>query len=229
VKGEQLALSVQLRSTASFDTYFAGPNEAALAALRELHDSPIGGIYLFGPDGVGKSHLLLATARHFQQQGLRVAYLPLANFAERPIELLDGADEADLLALDDLDIVSADRDWAYALIRRFDKLRANQRRWLVSASHATDRLDCAIPDLRTRLHQSARFGLRALDDADRSRWLRENALARGLELPDEAARWLIHHLPRDAASLIAALDTLDRASLSAKRRLTLPFVQKTLG
>lgn len=229
MKGEQLALSVQLRSTASFDTYFAGPNEIAVAALRELQASPIGGVYLFGPAGVGKSHLLQATARQFQQQGLRVAYLPLAKLAQRPVELLDGAEQADLLALDDLDIVSADREWAYALIRSFDWLRANQRRWLVSASQATDRLDCALPDLRTRLDQSARFGLRALDDADRGRWLRENALARGLELPDDAARWLLNHLPRDAASLIAALDTLDRASLSAKRRLTLPFVQKTLG
>ena len=229
MKGEQLALSVQLRSTASFDTYFAGPNEAAVLALRELQTLPTSGIYLFGPDGVGKSHLLQATARQFQQRGLRVAYLPLASFAERPVELLDGADEADLLALDDLDIVSADRDWAYALIRSFDRLRANQRRWLVSAAGATDRLDCAVPDLRTRLDQAVRFGLRSLDDADRARWLRENALARGLELPEDAARWLINHLPRDAASLIAALETLDRASLSAKRRLTLPFVQKTLG
>lgn len=229
MKGEQLALSVQLRSTASFDTYFAGPNEVAVAALRELHTLPASGVYLFGPDGVGKSHLLQATARQFQQQGLRVAYLPLASFVERPVELLDGADQMDLLALDDLDVVSADRDWAYALIRSFDTLRANQRRWLVAASSATDRLDCAVPDLRTRLDQSARFGLRALDDVDRTRWLRENALARGLELPDDAARWLINHLPRDAASLIAALDTLDRASLSAKRRLTLPFVQKTLS
>jgi chromosomal replication initiation ATPase DnaA len=66
---------------------------------------------------------------------------------------------------------------------------------------------------------------------DRSAWApccRTCARARGLELPADAARYLLSRLPRDAGSLVEALDRLDRALLSAQRRLTVAFLQQWL-
>ncbi len=48
-------------------------------------------------------------------------------------------------------------------------------------------------------------------------------------LPPEVSRWLLTQLARDTGSLLAGLEQLDRASLSAKRRLTLPFVKSVLA
>jgi DnaA-homolog protein len=59
--------------------------------------------------------------------------------------------------------------------------------------------------------------------------VRLQAQQRGLELPDDVVAWLIVRLRRDAGTLIGALEEIDRASLSAKRRPTLPFVQQTLA
>ncbi|MGH8517776.1 MAG: HdaA/DnaA family protein, partial [Panacagrimonas sp.] len=50
-----------------------------------------------------------------------------------------------------------------------------------------------------------------------------------LDLADDVVTWLIARLRRDAGTLIAALDLIDRAALSAKRRATLPFVQQVLA
>jgi len=225
VKGEQIPLSVQLRSAASFDTYHAGPNGAALDALRALHR---GGLYLYGPPGTGKTHLLQAAARTSQQRGQRVSYLPLRELIASGAEALDGLSDFALLCIDDLDAIEGDLDWNHALIRLLDRLRTEGSAWCLSAAAAPDRLATLLPDLRTRLAAVPLFGLRALSDEDRRLWLRAAAHQRGLELPDDAARWLIHHQPRDAGSLLAAIDVLDRASLRDKRRLTLMFVQKTL-
>ena len=85
-----------------------------------------------------------------------------------------------------------------------------------------------LPDLRTRLAACAVFGLKPLADADLRALLQKRARRRGLELPDEVAEFLLRRLPRDVPSLLAALDTLDRNSLSAQRRLTIPFVQQAL-
>lgn len=225
MKGEQLALSVQLRSTASFETYHAGPNHAAVDALKSGRTS----VYLFGPSGSGKTHLLQAAVRAGQQAGRHVAYVPLADLAAAGPDILEGLDRCELLALDDLDRVTADRDWALALLRLIDRLGAQGHGWLAAATAAAARLETAMPDLRTRLALAAGFGLRSLDDDERARWLVDSARARGLILPGDVTRWLLTHRSRDMTSLVEILDRLDRASLSARRRLTLPFVQQVLG
>jgi len=58
--------------------------------------------------------------------------------------------------------------------------------------------------------------------------LRLRAAARGFELPVGTARYLLRRCPREAPSLFALLDRLDRASLAARRRLTVPFVRQLL-
>lgn len=233
MKGEQLALSVQLRNSLSFDNYFAGPNAATVDALRAFVADGDGGFFLWGGVGLGKSHLLVAAARQAQQQHARIMFLPLHELLPTPdapnrsdAAILEGFEQADIVVIDDVDHATS-AEWTQALMRMLDRLRTLKRRWLVSGSSAPERL-ALLPDLRTRLAQAVSYGLRPLSDADRADWLRQNATQRGLQLPDESARWLLAHLPRDASSLAAAMDRLDRASLSEQRRLTLPFVQKVL-
>jgi DnaA family protein len=90
------------------------------------------------------------------------------------------------------------------------------------------RLVDPLPDLRTRLEAMALLGLKPLREDDRRELLRLHATQRGLELAEEVVAWLLARLRRDAGTLIAALDQIDRACLSAKRRPTLPFVQQVL-
>ena len=54
------------------------------------------------------------------------------------------------------------------------------------------------------------------------------ATALGIELPEDVANYLLARLPRDAASLSAAIDSLDLASWRTQRRLTVPFVRAVL-
>jgi DnaA family protein len=72
------------------------------------------------------------------------------------------------------------------------------------------------------------YHLRPLDEKAKLRALQERASARGLELSDEAASYLLQHARRDMRSLLGVLDRLDRASLAAHRRLTVPFIRQVL-
>jgi DnaA family protein len=229
VKGLQLPLGVQLAETASFESYHAGPNAEIVAALRALAQGagpPL--LFLYGPKASGKSHLLQALVRE-ASAARACAYLPLAQFGVAQVaDALEGFEEADLACLDDVDVVMADAAGAIAVLRLLDQLRAHGGRCVIAAAAPPDRLGVALPDLRTRLTAAAIYGLKPLTDTDREQLLLERARARGLELPADAARALLARLPRDAGSLVAALDRLDRALLSAQRRLTLAFVQQWL-
>lgn len=227
MKGVQLPLGVSLAESASFDSWFAGPNAEAVRALRAASAGDVPLVLLYGPAGSGKSHLLQAVVR--DAAGTRsCAYLPLAEFAaESPLEVTEGLELPEILCIDDADRGLGSVGWSEALLRLLDARRARGLRTIVSASAAPDRLP-GLPDLRTRLAAGATYGLKPLDDAQRGEFLRERAKARGLELPPDAADALLSKLPRDPGSLSEAIERLDRDLLSEKRKLTLSFVQQWL-
>jgi DnaA family protein len=55
------------------------------------------------------------------------------------------------------------------------------------------------------------------------------ARQRGFDLLDEVASFILTRGPRDMAGLSGVLDRLDQASLTAKRKLTIPFVKAEMG
>ena len=229
MKGLQLPLGVQLSDAASFESWHAGPNAEVLAAFQSLASGdgpPL--LFLYGPRASGKSHLLQALTRVAARARL-CAYLPLGQLAAADVgEALEGLDRAALDCLDDVDAVLADAGGSVAVLRLLDALRTHDGRCVITAVAPPERLGIALPDLRTRLTASATYGLKPLADADRERLLLDRARARGLELPADAARALLARLPRDAGSLVAAIERLDHALLSAQRKLTLSFVQQWL-
>jgi len=48
-------------------------------------------------------------------------------------------------------------------------------------------------------------------------------------MTDEVADYIVSRARRSASELLSTLDQLDLASLSAKRKLTRPFVKEILG
>ena len=229
--GTQLTLSVQLADAASFDNFHAGPNAATAAALRQLaEDGGSSSILLHGAIGSGKTHLLQAAARAAAQQRRSAAYLPLAQFRREDAAALQGFAALDLLCLDDVDSALLDRRWALVLLRLIDAVHAYGGCCVLGASAPPDSLPLApLPDLRTRLAACAVFGLKPLGDAELRTLLRKRARLRGLDLPEEVAEFLLRRLPRSVPALLAALDLLDRESLTTQRRLTIPFAQQVLG
>ena len=230
----QLPLALRSPADQRFEAFVGAPH-GALAQLQALASGAAGDrIYLAGPPGTGKTHLALATCAAADAAGQRAAYLPLRAAAGRlgeALEALDDAREAGgpaLLALDGLDAIAGCREDEVALFAFHDRARRAGLRVLYVATVAPDRLPLVLPDLRSRLSQCARIVLAPLDDAGRREVLRDRARRRGLVLEDAALDWLLVHAGRDLAGLAALLERLDRASLAAQRRITVPFLRQVL-
>ncbi len=226
----QLPLALRCPPDQRFETFVAAP-DGALAQLRALAhaEGVAGSVYIAGPAATGKSHLLLATCAQVEADGLRAAYLPLTAAVGRVRDALDAFEYADLIALDGLEVVAGQRDDEVALFDAHNRARDAGRRLLYAARAMPDGLDLVLPDLRSRLSQSVRIALEPLDDAGRADVLRLRAQRRGLQLDDAAIEWLLKRVERDLVSLTTLLDRLDRESLAAQRRLTVPFLRSVLG
>jgi DnaA-homolog protein len=101
-------------------------------------------------------------------------------------------------------------------------------RLIVAAQAPPALLHWSLADLGSRCAAGAVFQLRGLDESEQLAALQLRARLRGLELPQETVHWLQRRFPRDMRSLYTLLDTLDAASLSAQRRLTVPFIREVL-
>lgn len=224
----QLPLGVQLRENATLNNIVAGDNAQAVAAASALVHGGAANVYLWGGEGVGKSHILQAVSRALADDGRRAAYLPLSDLGGQSPSILEGLHTLDLLCLDELDAIAGHRAWEEALVGLFDHSRLSGGRILAAGRQAPHALGLQLRDLSSRLGWGAIYGLSQLKDEDKRRVLRERAAQRGLQMPGDVADFLLRRASRDLPSLLAALDQLDHASLAAQRRLTIPFVKEVL-
>lgn len=226
--GPQLPLALRAPPDQRFDRYIEAP-VGMLAQLRALATGTCsGGAYLQGVRSSGKTHLLLAACAEADTAGRHAVYLPLCNLRGRVHEALCDVD-AELIALDDLDAVAGERADEIALFDRHNAQREAGRSIVFSAAAAPDALALTLLDLRSRLAQCTRWQLPILDDAGRAQMLRVRAAARGLDFDAAALDWMLQRCSRDPGSLVALFEQLDRASLAAQRRLTVPFLREVLS
>lgn len=231
---QQLSLGVSLNDDATFENFYAPPataNAQVLSVLRqqiETANEPF--IFLWGVAGCGLTHLLQGACHHAQHHSKSFQYFPLRDLAGyAPDELFAGLEELDLVVLDALDEVINRPEWELALFNLFNRLRDAGKLLIVAAVQGPQELPINLPDLKSRLQWGTTFHVQTLNDDEKQAALQFRAKARGLELNDEVAAFIIQRLPRDMNELFWQLNRLDHASLTEQRKLTIPFVKKILA
>jgi len=209
----QLALPLGLApSHALADFLGDDTNAEARAWLDRPGDWPNGRLLLWGPAGVGKTHLLRATAaRH----GWRV----LEGCALR------GLPEPGPAALDDADCAPEDA----ALFHLMNLCMERRDPLLLAAREPPARWRIALPDLASRLRATTTVEIRAPGDDLLAALLGKLLADRQLGVTPEVQAWLLARLPRDPATLAEAVARLDQAGLAARQRVTRPLARAALA
>ena len=216
---KQIPLPIGVQPQPAFDNFMPGANAAALQHLLAL-DAPAAPVYLWGPGGSGKTHLLRAWAAAREAAGQRVGWFDADD--KLPWRLQP--------------------DWAMVVIDRCDQLSpdAQHAAFTVFVEATTVGIQIAaagrLPpvdlglrdDLRTRLGWGHVFGIHPLPEAETRAAVRREADRRGVFLPDEVMDHLLTHFPRDLGHLMQLLDRMDRFALAKSRRITVPLLRQML-
>ncbi len=226
----QIPLSVSLRDDARFENFYEEGNELICNSLKEVA-SGTGEqfIYLWGAEGVGCSHLLQATCHAAEPNGRSAAYLPLNELVHLEGGVLQGMEHLDIVCLDNIQAIAGNREWEEAIFHFFNRIRELGNHLLVASSATPRNSGIALPDLVSRLSWGVVIQLQDLDDDLKLRALQMRSSLRGLEFTDEVGRYLLYHTSRNMGDLTRLLEQLDQASLSAKRKVTIPFIKEVLG
>lgn len=231
----QLPLAMRWPPQQRFDSYHVGDNGVALAALRRAAaHSGADWVFLSGPAASGKTHLLIAACAEAATLGRRAQYVSLRTSAAGArgaagAEAIRALGGSDLLAIDDVDAITGQRETEHALFDLYNRCRTERSTLVLAAALPPAQIGLVLPDLVSRLAICVQAPLRTLDDAQRREVVRARADARGLLLDEAALDWMFTHTQRDLASLSELVERLDRASLAAQRRVTLPFLRELIG
>ena len=224
----QLPLTLRWPAQQRFDTYVADGNAAAVAALENAAVQIAPWIFISGAAGVGKTHLLIAACATATAHERPAQYLPLSKIGVGRDESIREFGGSAFVAVDDVDAIAGERESEIALFDLFNRLRADGSSVVFSGTSPPTQLRLALPDLVSRLSSCTQLPLKPLHDDARRAAVRQRAAARGIELDNTVIDWMFDHTPRDLGSLAALIERIDRESLAAKRRITVPFLRTLL-
>lgn len=225
----QLTLGLSLKDEATFDNFYLGKNAEIIAELKKT----VGGqgeriIYLCGSRGQGLSHLLQACCHEAHKKHLSSVYLPLAHLSTLKPDVLMGLESLSLVCLDDLQMIAGLPAWEEAVFHLYNRIYDAGGRLIIAAHDLPKSIQLKLPDLISRLAWGIVYQLHPLSDEEKLSALTMRANRRGITLSEEVGKYLLTHCPRHMGTLFAALEALDKASLAAQRRLTIPFVKEVL-
>lgn len=222
----QLALAIQLNDAATLSDFnWSGNAVLQQQLMSSLHSMGERFFYIWGNTGSGKSHLLQACCQTTNQS--TSIYLPLHVLKEWGPDSIADLDGQRLIAIDDIDAIANDKAWEEALFHLYNRIRDNGETILViSGKHPLASLTIKLADLRSRLAWGLVAQLHELSDELKIVILQQQAKKRGFQLPISVGQFLLNRCARNMRNLEDILDHLDKASLAAQRKITVPFVKK---
>lgn len=225
----QLPLNIQLNDIATFANFYNGNNQAVVKYLQDsMQFKNQSMLYIWGQEGTGRSHLLQACCHLAQKLQLTASYLPLRDYKEWQPSILEGLEQCDVICLDDIEQLAGHAKWEEACFNLYNRIQAAGKQLIISASLQPQFLGLQLADLVSRLAWGLVLRMQPLSDEEKLIALQLRAKNRGLLLTDEVARFLLLRCPRNMQVLFTTLEKLDRASLAAQRRLTIPFIKEVL-
>ena len=220
---DQIPINFSFISDKSFDNFVLGKNSIAIELLK---DSAITNraniIFIRGSHSSGKTHLCLAINSLTNKD---IFILDRKN-----ILLIDFQDilKHNFLIIDDIDFLitnNGHEENIFVLINEFILMKKSI---IVTSTEKLNNINFTIPDLASRLKWDQILEIPELNDSDKIKVLQKNAYERGWNLTPKVCDYIMNHYKRDLYFLCNCIKFIDEASLSLKKKITIPFIKKII-
>ncbi len=195
-------------------------------------------VYLFGPAGVGKSHLIVEQVRQFLDtyENVQHRLLPLYEFATLNLEasstgefeFLEQLQDLDLIVFEELHCIENQSWLQKKLVILLDELLQNDTRVVLTSQLAIGEMQQAIPKLVSRCHAGITSSIALPSQQSRISLLQHFAQHRDFFLPDDAALELAQKLPVSPRELLGVIVQLEAIHQFEQIEITLEVVRNFL-
>lgn len=175
-------------------------------------------VYIWGPQGSGKSHLLQTICNQYDQS-LSSIYVPLSMWDVLSPQSLENLEQQDIVCIDDIQMIAKKALWEEAIFHLFNRIRDKKNTLLIIAgSHPPQLLGLGLADLCSRLQWGLTWYLKEPADEFKINIIIKTAEKKGFVITEAVAQYLLSHYDRNLNKLMDILEQVDKASLEAQRK-----------
>lgn len=186
-------------------------------------------VYIWGPQGSGKSHLLQTICSQYDTD-LSSIYVPLSMWDALSPQSLENLEQQDIVCIDDIQMIAQKPLWEEAIFHLYNRIRDKKTTLLIIAgSHPPQLLGLCLPDLCSRLQWGLTWYLKEPADEFKIHILIKTAEKKGFVITETVAKYLLSHYDRNLNKLMQIIEQVDRASLEAQRKnISIRFLKTCL-
>jgi len=213
----------------NFETFFDVSDKGMIHHLKTVLHRPDRLVYLWGPKGSGRTHLLQATCQLAGVRNRSAIYLSFADVRSSHPSMLDELDQMDLVCVDDVHALAGNQPWQEALFHLFNRCLASGTAMVFAAKTPPVELPIELPDLKSRLGSCVVYRIETLSDDEKIDCIKRRGAMLGLEMNNAIVDFLMQRGSRELTDLVEMVEILDKGSMAAKRKLTIPLVKAIFG
>ena len=219
----QLGLPISLNTSMLLESFVA--NKELLRLINQLFaDENSLEVFIYGASGQGKTHILQGAVLKALELDKNAIYIDCSE--PFPEHILDFIDQVHFISFDNVHLISSKNQEIFFDL--YNQARQSQILILVSADSLPSDLE-VMKDIKTRLSLAAVYKLEELNDELIMRVIDSQMSQRNLSINPGVYEYLFKNYSRDLKLLLATLNDLDKASLQAKKAISIPFVRKFLN
>ena len=200
----------------TFESFVVGPsNRFAHGAALAVTNAPgqvYNPLYLYGPPGVGKTHLLYAIANEFRKNdpNINIVYIKGDDFLNELIAAIKGGKniefrskyrEADLFLIDDIQFIAGKESTQEEFFHTFNKLYEEHKQIVMTSDRKPSDLLTLEDRLRTRFEWGLIASIDVPDYETRMAIVKTKAESLGLELSDDVCNYIATNITSNVRQL----------------------------
>ncbi len=189
----------------NFDNFVVGPSNrfahGAAIAVTNTPGQAYNPLFIYGPPGVGKTHLLYAIANDIRKMNpdTNVVYIKGDQFTNELIDAIQTGKniefrskyrEADLFLIDDIQFIAGKDSTQEEFFHTFNKLYEEHKQIVMTSDRKPGDMLTLEDRLRTRFEWGLLASIEAPDYETRMAIIKTKANSLGLELSDEVCNYI---------------------------------------
>lgn len=232
----------------TFDTFIVGSsNEFAYAACTSVArgngtDMTYNPLFIYGPSGLGKTHLLLAISHEMKKlrPGLNILYVTGETFTNELIESIYEKKDTpntkfhekyrgvDVLLMDDVQFISGKEATQEEFFHTFDSLQKLGKQIVLTSDRPPKDIQILEDRIRTRFESGLIADISLPDFETRVAIVQRKAELLGLRLPEDVAEFIATKLKTNIRQLEGAVKKLKALKTLANSQPSLSMAQTVI-